>query len=256
MAHPPPADPLEAAFAAALLDRGAPVPAGVLATPRRFAVYRDNVAAALTAALAARFPLLRRIVGDAFFRALALGHAKAHPPRRACLLDYGDTLPAFLGAFAPAADLPYLPDIARLEIARSQAYHAADAPVVTAGDLEAIGPERLATARIRPHPAARLLASPHPIATIAAMHAPGAEPGPIEPWQGEAVLLTRPGLTVRMTVLSEEHHGFHEVLLAGGTLGEAALAAMLRNPAFDPASALAGLITTGAVRGFLEGDRP
>src|SRR5689334_10493244 len=76
MAHPSPADPLEAAFAAALLDRGAPVPAGVLATPRRFAVYRDNVAAALTAALAARFPLLRRIVGDAFFRALALDHAK------------------------------------------------------------------------------------------------------------------------------------------------------------------------------------
>src|SRR5689334_19577831 len=110
----------EAAFAAALRNRTAPVPAGVLGTPRRFAVYRGNVAAALTGALAARFPITERIVGQDFFRAMAQAYARQNPPRRACLIDYGDGLPAFLDGFEPARSLPYLPDMARLEIARSQ----------------------------------------------------------------------------------------------------------------------------------------
>ena len=238
----------EAAFATALADRTAPVPAGVLGTPRRFGVYRSNVAAALTAALAARFPIVERIVGQDFFRALAQDYARQNPPRRACLLDYGDTLPGFLDSFEPAASLPYLPDVAKLEIARSQAYHAKDAPVIGGEDLARLDPERLADVRVTPHPAARLVASAHPIATIAAMHAPGAEPGPIDPWLGEAVIVSRPGLAVMTAVIASADHACLAVLLDGRPLAEAIAAGLDADAGFEPAAALAHLVTSGAVQ--------
>jgi Putative DNA-binding domain len=237
----------EAAFAAALRNRTAPVPAGVLGTPRRFAVYRGNVAAALTGALAARFPIIERIVGQAFFQPMAQAYARENPPRRACLLDYGDRLPAFLAGFEPARSLPYLPDMARLEIARSQAYHAKDAPVIAAQDLACLDPACLFGVTVTPHPAARLLASSHPVATIAAMHAPGEEPGPIDPWVGEAVLVTRPQLVVTTAILAPGEHACLAALLAGAPLGEAVAAGLGADGGFDPARGLAVLVTSGAV---------
>jgi hypothetical protein len=246
----------EAAFAQALRDRTAPIPDGVIGTPRRFGIYRNNVASALTAALAARFPIVERIVGQEFFRAMASSYARENTPRRAVLLDYGDTLPGFIERFGPAEALPYLPDMARLEIARSEAYHAADAEPASELDLAALAPERLAETVILPHPATRLVASDHPIAAIAAMHAPGATPHAIETWTGEAVLVTRPRLSVLLSVLPFGGHAFYERLLEGGTIAEAVAAGLVQNPAFDPASALAGLIAHGAILGFLQGDSP
>jgi hypothetical protein len=238
---------IEAAFAAALADRTMPVPAGVVGTPQRFAVHRNTVAAGLAGALAARFPIVERIVGQSFFRAMAAAYAARHPPRRALLIDYGDAMPAFIEAFAPAQTLPYLPDMARLEIARSQAYHAADARPITAGDLAAIPADGLAGVTAKAHPSAHLLASHHPIATIAAMHAPGAEPGPIEALPGEAVLVTRPALEVRTVRLSAGEHACLAALFAGAALGEAVVAAIDAEAGFAADRALAFLVTSGAI---------
>lgn len=46
----------------------------------------------------------------------------------------GEGFAAFNTGFSPASGLADLPDIARLEHARTQAFHAADAPVLTAAD--------------------------------------------------------------------------------------------------------------------------
>src|SRR5688572_20813276 len=109
---------LQAEFAAALLDRGQPPPEGVVgphrrAAPRRFAVYRNNVASALINAVSGVFPATRRIVGEEFFRAMARAYVLAEPPATPVLLGYGETFPDFVAKFAPAASLPYLPDVAR-----------------------------------------------------------------------------------------------------------------------------------------------
>jgi hypothetical protein len=165
-------------------------------------------------------------------------------------------MPAFLDGFEPARSLPYLPDMARLEIARSQAYHAADAPVIAAEDLARLDPEQLAETRVVPHPAARLVTSQHPIATIAAMHGPGAEPGPIATWAGEDVLVTRPQLAVRTAVLEPGEHGCLAALVAGTTLGEAVAAGLEADRSFEPTRALAILVTSGAIQRILQGDSP
>src|SRR4051812_40516028 len=128
----------ESAFVRALVDPASPAPAGLTtsrgtADARRFAVYRNNVVAGLGKALESRFPVALRLVGEEFFRGMARAFIADHRPRSPLLAEYGDELPAFIEAFDAAASVPYLADIARLEIAWGRAYHAADAtPVAVA----------------------------------------------------------------------------------------------------------------------------
>src|SRR3546814_4089632 len=53
-------------------------------------------------------------------------YVKDVPPRSRVLAFYGDSLPAFIETFSPTASVPYLADVARLEMLRVRAYHAAD----------------------------------------------------------------------------------------------------------------------------------
>ena len=52
-------------------------------------------------------------------------------------MDYGGDFADFVEGFAPAASVPYLAAVARLERARVQAYHAADSQPLTADQLAA-----------------------------------------------------------------------------------------------------------------------
>ena len=108
------------AIAAALLDPAHPCPPGLTAwngsdPARRFAVYRNNVIVSLIDALADTFAVTQELVGEAFFRAMAREFAYANPPTSPLLAFYGDTLPDYIEHFPPAASVPYLADVARLD---------------------------------------------------------------------------------------------------------------------------------------------
>ncbi|HSK38185.1 MAG TPA: DNA-binding domain-containing protein, partial [Arenibaculum sp.] len=183
----------QAAFAAALTDPSRPVPPGITtarggpAAPR-FAVYRNNVAVGLAAALAARFPVVARLVGEDFFRAMARAYVERHKPASPLLFEYGDEFPGFVAAFGPASVLPYLPDVARLEAAWSRAYHAADARPLDLGDLAAMAPDDLSAVRLAPHPSAAVVRSGHPVGAIWQAHR--REPvEAVRDWRHESVLV-------------------------------------------------------------------
>ena len=96
---------------------------------RRFAVYRNNVCHSLVQALADAHPVTVRLVGEKFFRAMARAWLDAGGlPRHAPLHDYGEGFPAFVEGFPPAAQLPWLGDVARVEQTWLRAWHGADAP--------------------------------------------------------------------------------------------------------------------------------
>ena len=167
--------PLQSAFATALLDPERAIPDGVTShsarvPEKRFAVYRNNVIAGLVNALRARFPATERIVGDEFFAAMARLFVMAHPPRSKILSEYGDDLPAFIADFPPAAELPYLADVARLEAARTRAYHAADADSVGPQAFAGLAAEQFPALRLRLHPSAHVIRSMHPVVSIWAMN--------------------------------------------------------------------------------------
>jgi hypothetical protein len=135
--------PLQKAFAIALLDRAREVPPGIRGpggspATRRFNVYRNNVFVSLTEALATRFPVCLALVGEEFFRAMARLYIELSPPRSPLLMTYGDDFADFIGTFPPAAPVPYLCDIARLEAARTRAYHAVDEEPLSVEELASL----------------------------------------------------------------------------------------------------------------------
>lgn len=152
-------------FVTALLGPTLSVPAGLRAggrpdsggydTERRFAVHRNNFVVTLVDALAESFPVTQALVGPEFFRAMARERVLTAPPRSPLLVDYAIAFPDFIAHFQPAAAVPYLADVARIEALRIRAYHAVDAsPMPEAAYHELFAaPERLAAVRLDLHPA-------------------------------------------------------------------------------------------------------
>ena len=188
---------IQNAFARALLDPAHTVPAPIRGAARRranrrFAVYCNNVVAGLVDALAQRFPVVCRLVGDEFFRAMARAYATARPPTSPLMMLYGETFPDFIDAFAPAAVLPYLGDVARLELARGRAYHAADAVPAGPQIFAGLPAEQLGHLRVRLHPSASIVTSAHPIVSIWQVNTDPDHAVPIAPWAAEPALVARP----------------------------------------------------------------
>jgi hypothetical protein len=243
----------ETSFADALLNADRPVPFGVTAhhrtvPARRFAVYRNNVVSGLVKALRSRFPVVEKIVGDEFFAAMARVFVTEEPPRSPVLAAYGDGFPAFIAAFAPARELPYLADVARLEAARTRAYHAADATPVGADRFATLDSDVTGDIRIAMHPSTEIVRSPFPIVTIWAMNSGEQALAPIENWRGEDALVARPYLDVQVRALPQGGAAFLLALVAGRSLGAAAEAALADDPGFDLTCNLAGLIGSDLAR--------
>jgi hypothetical protein len=241
-------------FAAALHDPSAAPPAGLVAPPgavvaERFAVYRNNVYASLAGALAARYPVCRALVGEQCFGALARGYVRRHLPASPVLFQYGAEMSGFIENVLPPGQLPYLADVARLEAAWTDCWGAAEAPVLAAGTLAALEPEALLDAHFSCHPAARLVPSAHPIASIWEAHqAPSPDLSDLR-WTPEVVLLTRPGPTVLLRRLGSGAATLASSLLSGLTLESAAGAALDCDSSFDLAVTLAGLAADGLFSG-------
>jgi len=237
-------------FADALLDSGRSIPPMLTShtsrTPaKRFAVYRNNVVFSLITALRVRFPVAERIVGEECFAAMARDFVVAHPPRSPVLMFYGDGFPDFIAACL--TELPYLPDVARLEAARTHAYHAADAEPIEPASLRALDAGDLASAYVALHPSMRIVRSPHPIVTIWAMNSGETELRPLSGEEAEDALVVRPREAVTVAKLPPGGAAFLQALEAGTTLGAAAALAMRQCADFDLAANLVGLIASGAM---------
>ncbi len=193
-------------------------------------------------------------MGDEFFAAMARVYVTAHPPTSKILHTYGDDFGDFVAAFEPAAELAYLPDVARLEAARTRAYHAADAKPLGPNDFAGIDPQAIGSLRLALHPSLQLVRSRHPVVTIWAMNAGEAELGPVDFDVSEDALVLRPDLAVVVRTLPPGGAAFLLALSAGAPLAEAAEAALANDPRFDLAVNLAGLIGSGGITGFAQVD--
>src|SRR3546814_5903028 len=79
-----------------------------------------------------------RIVGDEIFRAMARVYVASAPPHSPIMLDYGASFPDFIERFEPATTLPYLADVARIERAWIEAYHAAERSEEHTSELQSL----------------------------------------------------------------------------------------------------------------------
>lgn len=247
------------AFGAVLLDPERATPRGVTgphgkAAQKRFNVYRNNVTHSLVTALTEIFPAVTQILGDENFRMIARDFLRAHPPRSRLVFEYGHDFADFLAGFTPIRHLKYLPDVARLERAWLDAYHAADRTPLTAANLGALPPEALATALFTPHPAARLVSSDYAVYTIFTAHRGGPMPERINAGIAEAALVTRPSMNVQVRRLDPGQFLFLQALSKGVRLQDAAGLALESQPEFDLQAAIALTIESGAFEGCRTGN--
>ncbi len=234
-------------FSAALLSPDAPMPEGLVdpqgrPAPARFDVYRNNVTASLLRVLQAAFPVVEKLVGPAFFAAMAVDFLRAQPPKTRMMMLYGADFPGFLTKFAPAASLPYLPDMARLEQAIRESYHAADAAPVARDRLSALAPEALLAARLVLAPSLRLIRSHWPILSIWHANRGGAAVGTFAP---EAAVILRSDYDPAPFALSSGSAAILSNLLAGQPIGAALDAAETQS---DFTDLLTLLLAHGAVK--------
>ena len=212
----------------------------------RFRVYRNNLHHGLGGQLAEAYPAVRRLVGEAFFQATAREYLAGHPPRSRSLALFGADFPGFLAEFPPADSLPYLPDVARLERARLEALHAADAEPLAPAALSRLG-AALAAAGFTAHPAARIVLSDYPIVDIWRANRPDAEPAPRRiAAVGQGALITRPQAQVEVRQVTAAQAVFAERLLAGDDVATALVPANRRDANIDVTAAFRGLLASGA----------
>ena len=246
-------------FSPALLDPQCETPTAVTgpnkkAAVKRYNVYRNNVTVSLIDVLAAVFPATQRITGVEFFRAMARFHVRATPPTSPLLFEYGQDFPGFIERYEYAQSVPWLADVARIERAWLDAYHAADMEILRPQALTSISPDQLPDAVFVPHPAVRIVCSEFPAVSIfAAIRSEGLM-DPMEAVAAEDALITRPGLEVVVRHLPPGGAIFLARLVSGETLGQAAAAAFDASTSFDLPANIAGMIEAGAFTAIDSGD--
>jgi len=247
---------LQLQFAAALAEPASPRCA-VTPGDDRLAIYRVNARANYRNALAATHPVVKRLTGEPFFNAAVDEFVAAHPPVSGDLNIYGGHLAGFLEHYAPAAKLPYLPDVARLEWAIDDANRATDVPRVPDAVLAAlsiVAPERMPNVLLVLDVSCRLVASEFPILRIWRANQPdrsGAER--VELDEGGILLLVRRDADgVALESLSAGEHAWLAALARGSTLGAAIGAALAAESAFDLGAALRAHIAAGTVAAVVD----
>lgn len=240
-------DAAQAPHAAGLLFRGAP--AGAV---ERIAIYRGNMIANARKALANAYPITVKLVGDEFFDGLAREYLRRHPSVSGDLNKHGSAFASFIAEFPHTQDLPYLPDVARLEWLAHRAHYAADASPFDAARLAAIAESAWGELRPVLAPACALLESQWPLARIWEVHQ--------DDYSGEftvdldagpdRVLIQRPRFRVQAASVSTAAFRFLQHAAGGDTIGVALEAALDADSGFDFPAALGAWAAAGVIVGF------
>jgi hypothetical protein len=213
-------------------------------------IYRRNVLSNLAGALAAAFPVVRRLVGDAFFEEAAACFARASPSRSGDLHEYGGAFDAFLEGYAPARVLAYLPDVARLEWACHESQYAVDAPPLDFVTLGGVAPDRLGELRFTLHPAARLLRSAHPVVAIWDANQPERDGTPRRVAGPDCVVVQRAHRSVRVERVDAGEWELLAALADGASLEQASAALAPDEAERVLATSLARFVREGVICGF------
>lgn len=202
---------------------------------RRLEIYRNTVLGTLIDALAAIYPVMQRLVGVRFFRAMAREYARQQPSVSGDLHQYGAHFAEFVAEFPPAANLVYLPDIARLEWYWHCAFHAEDARALPLTELAKVPQEHWERLRFQLNPSAYLLHSAYPVQHIWAVNQPDYQgETQVDLAQGEVYLLIlRQAEWVMLQPLSVGSYTLLHALQAQQPFAAACDAALALEPELD-----------------------
>lgn len=218
----------------------------------RLALYRRTILSNYRKALAASYPVVRRLTGATFFQAAVDAFVQACPSTSGDLNIYGADFGDFLAGYSPASHLEYLADVARLEWVIDEAQRAREAvhvPEALLGALAVVRPRRLPDLRFVLDPSCRLLASPYPILRIWRTNQPGyTGDDRVMLDEGPDRLLVRRGPDgVSIERVPAGDHAWLAALQRGATLGASIEVAQDADATFDFGGALREHIAAGTI---------
>jgi Putative DNA-binding domain len=225
------------------------VGAGPFLPAKRLSVYRNNVFITLETALAAVFPVVRRLVDPRFFSFATDSFIRGHFPTERCLSDYGPAFPEFLQEFPPASDVAYLADVARLEWAIHRINTAAPMMPLPLSVVERIS-EDVAGGRFSVHPGAAYLRSCYPIDMIWQANQPDREPDNVALEVGDFYFEVRGGQGLSIRRMPHSVWAFRSALAGGLTLGQATMAALEVSDHFDLSAEIIGIFADALIVGL------
>lgn len=249
---------LQSAFARGLLDAADTAVLAHLRGPHGrdaaagLAVYRNNAFGNYRAALREAFPVVLRLVGEAFFDRAADDYVHAEPSASGDINLYGGRFGDFLADYPGARELAYLPDAARLDWACHRAFAADEAAPLDIARLAEVPAERLGDLRLALHPSASLLASPWPVLAVWRVNQPGfaGEPSVDLAAGGDRLLVMRRDREVDLEPLSAAEYALLAALAAGSTLDEALEEALAADASFDFGGHLQRHVAAGTLVDF------
>lgn len=215
---------LQAAFAGALFDaaREDAVLAHIKAHGSRLALYRGNLTTAWDKVLASAYPVIRQLVGDEFFTALARAYGMARPSDSPDLNQFGAHFSQFLAGFEHVAEYPYLPDMAAIEWCLHRAHYAPDAPALGADALARLAPEEFENARFGLHPACTLVKSDWAVVPLWLAHQEGSgSEFPADMASTSFGVVARPQFRPVLLALEGAAYGALAALAGGAVMGDA-----------------------------------
>ena len=213
---------------------------GAMAPQARLAIYRNNIFHNYHQALRDVYPVVERLVGEDFLHLAARRYIPSHPSHDGNLHSFGAAFGSFLDGFPPAAQLPYLGDVARLEWHVHEAFHAADHAAMPLDCLASVPPQQLPLLTFTLHPACRLLESRFPVNLIwqANQGEAGTEQAVDLDVGGVCLLLRRPGYAVKVEAIGAAEFVLLSALSQRLPLHLALEQALAASPDFDLAAFL------------------
>lgn len=209
---------LQRSFAAALRD---PSVACAVLPPANLAIYRNNARSAFLGALELTFPVVRRRVGDDYFRQLAMFYREHAPSRSGDLHWAGRGFAAFLASHLQGGEYAWLADLARIEWSRAQCSVAVALPSLPATALARFGVQDFEHLVFGLQPALELHSSSYPVFSVwLANQMENAPPVDQSLGKEHGMVLTRSD-HVEVRLLNERTFSFLAALHEGLPLGDA-----------------------------------
>ena len=208
------------------------------------AVYRNTVIHGAVEALRANYPVVEQILGVEMFEHVAVDYSASCPPSEPVLALYGDKFGQWLVGQSWVEDLPYLPDIAKVERLHLECLFAPDADPLGKEEFKSFCELREATPRL--HPAAQFAWFSTPAMSIWLAHQSSVV-GEIAPeWKSEGAIFARPEpFKIHSARIGRAAHRLLRGARNGEPLSASIAATAALYPEEDCAAVFASLVNLG-----------
>ena len=197
-------------------------PQGSASGQERMSVYAGGYVARIREALAETYQAVGHVMGEDAFTRLAEGYAEAYPSHSYNLSDASKDLPAFLEQSTWKENLPFLPDLARLERLIAESFHAFAKNPLDVSALAGLREDSYNDLRVEFQPFVKILSSSWPVVDLwAARKVPISNINIKLEGRPQCALIYRREFEVFCRSISSFEYEFLKSFLSGKTLGEA-----------------------------------